>query len=258
MAGAVTSSFLHAILLMVSIYVGLSSTFWVGVAMFLAGAFMLASAKSKALDSQFEKAQQLIRQHADELTVRRAQLTVQMNYGLVDDRKWQKEIDFFLGRVIQPAIGEISALEKNYKRVRDAIEAATSNYQQTAATFSPNISPVEYEHMVATMLSDAGWVTRLTAASGDQGVDVVAEKDGVKLVVQCKLYQKPVGNAAVQEAIAGKAFERAEYAAVVSNASFTKAAQQLAATAGVFLLHHDQLGDLDSMFRGHSRKLKNS
>lgn len=250
MTGAIISSFLHAILLMVSIYVGFSSTFWVGFAVFLTGAFILASAKSKVLDAQFEKAQQLINLHAKELTVRRAQLTVRMNYGLLDDKKWQKEIDFFLGRVIRPAVGEIDILEKNYKRVRDAIETATSNYQQAVAAFSPNISPVEYEQMVATMLSDAGWVTRLTSASGDQGVDVVAEKGGIKLVVQCKLYSKPVGNAAVQEAIAGRSFEQADHAAVVSNIGFTRSAKQLASASNVFLLHHDQLGDLDAMFSG--------
>jgi restriction system protein len=33
---------------------------------------------------------------------------------------------------------------------------------------------------------------------------VVAERDGVRLVVQCKRYAKPVGNGAVQEVVAAR------------------------------------------------------
>ena len=104
----------------------------------------------------------------------------------------------------------------------------------------------EREHLVAEQLSCAGWETQLTSASGDQGIDVMAEKFGLSLVVQCKLYSKPVGNAAVQEAIAGKAFAQADYAAVVTNSGFTRSAKELAQTSGVLLLHHDQLACIDS------------
>src|ERR1700730_11505635 len=64
----------------------------------------------------------------------------------------------------------------------------------------------------------------------DQGVDVVAEKNGIRLVLQCKLYSRPVGNKAVQEAAAARAHEAADYGVVVSNNRYTQDAQQLAST----------------------------
>jgi hypothetical protein len=73
---------------------------------------------------------------------------------------------------------------------------------------------------------------------------------GVKVIIQCKHYSYPVGNDAVQEAIAGKTFERAQHAAVVSNASFTQHAKQLATTANVFLLHHENLAELEQKIFG--------
>jgi restriction system protein len=124
------------------------------------------------------------------------------------------------------------------------ILGATANYQNTEVAFSQNMTPVEYEQFVAKILRDFGWSARLTAATGDQGIDVIAEKKSIKVVIQCKLYSKPVGNAAVQEAIAGKSFERANFAAVVTNAGFTTSAKQLATSSGVILLHHGQLGNL--------------
>ncbi len=70
---------------------------------------------------------------------------------------------------------------------------------------------------------------------------MIAVYGNVKAVLQCKKYSQPVGNAAVQEIIAGKSFEQAQVAAVVSNANFTPSAKQLASTTGVFLLHFSEL-----------------
>jgi HJR/Mrr/RecB family endonuclease len=78
-------------------------------------------------------------------------------------------------------------------------------------------------------------------------VDVVAEKGGRRIVIQCKLYSQPVGNSAVQEVAAARAHERADYAAVVSNNTYTPAAKQLAASNGVLLLHHSDLQALDHL-----------
>jgi restriction system protein len=83
--------------------------------------------------------------------------------------------------------------------------------------------------------------------SRDQGVDVVAEKDGCRVVLQCKLYARPVGNKAVQETAAGRAYEQADYGAVVTNHKYTLAAEQLAATNGVLLLHYRDLPDLENL-----------
>ncbi len=76
----------------------------------------------------------------------------------------------------------------------------------------------------------------MTPASGDQGADIIARRTGVSLVVQCKLYSGLIGNAAVQEAIAARAFYGATYAAVVSNQLYTPAARELAKRADVALL----------------------
>jgi hypothetical protein len=124
--------------------------------------------------------------------------------------------------------------------------------EQEVAAFAsrdeePSISSFdghEYEEYCAGRLRDAGWETRYTPKSGDQGVDIIAERDGIRVAIQCKNYKQPVGNKAVQEVLAGKSYERADFAAVVSPASYTPAATQLASATGVLLLHHRQLAHL--------------
>jgi len=168
-----------------------------------------------------------------------------MGYGLVDDSKWKKEINFFIENLILPGIIKIKIKPTDFDQMRTMIYKATASYEKSSAVFSPAISPTDYEDLVASRLREFGWSARTTSATGDQGIDIIAEKDGLKLVVQCKLYSSPVGNKAVQEIIAGKTFEQADAAAVISNATYTPSARQLASSAGVMLLHHDEISSID-------------
>jgi restriction system protein len=113
-----------------------------------------------------------------------------------------------------------------------------------AAANPSSMDPIEYERYCAEVMRRDGWHAETTAASGDQGVDVVATLQGVILVLQCKRYSRPVGNSAVQEVLAGKSYYRAQIAAVVSTAPYTASAQELAKRCGVMLLRHTDLPNL--------------
>lgn len=95
----------------------------------------------------------------------------------------------------------------------------------------------DYEYVVANYLRRHGYSgVTVTQGSGDYGVDVVAKKAGVRYAVQCKHYSKPVGQEAVREAVAGMAMYRCQRAMVVTNSTFTRAAEDLARINGVILL----------------------
>ncbi|TLS80662.1 restriction endonuclease [Photobacterium damselae] len=102
-------------------------------------------------------------------------------------------------------------------------------------------SPYEYEDFCANLLNKNGWKIIPTAKSGDQGADVLAEKDDIRIVIQCKMYNNPVGNKSVQEVYSAKGFYEADLAFVVTNSTYTKSAQTLAGSLNILLLHHDDL-----------------
>jgi len=134
--------------------------------------------------------------------------------------------------------------------IEDAISQFRASPEYISSPLSKSVegmSPSDYERHCAELLESLGWVARVTKGSGDQGADVIAEKEGVRIVLQCKKHAKPVGNKAVQEALAALKFEDAEFAAVVSNTSFTPAAEALAGKSGVALLHHSELERLEQM-----------
>lgn len=112
--------------------------------------------------------------------------------------------------------------------------------------------PTAFEQACAAQLRALGWDASATGGSGDQGIDVQGRKNGVRVVIQCKLYSQAVSNGAVQEALSGKAFAKAHIAAVVSNATFTRKAHELAAATGVLLLHHTEIATVDD----HAHKLR--
>jgi restriction system protein len=204
-----------------------------------------AAAIVLATKDALANAETIVKNHAAELTIRRKQLTVTLNYGLVDVSKWEQERDLFIEKIVDPQAGEILTSGERLFAVWQMIDAATAQFASSKVRFSPDMDPIDYEEMVADSLTDLGWRTRLTKGSGDQGIDVVAEMRGKRVVIQCKRYASSIGNSAVQEAYAGKSFENADYAAVVSNAKFTRGARQLAASTNVILLHHDELTQLE-------------
>ena len=85
---------------------------------------------------------------------------------------------------------------------------------------------------------------QVTKGSGDYGVDILAEKDGITYGIQCKCYNSPVGVKAVQEAYAGRDYYDCMVGAVMTNQYFTKPAVEAAKKLKILLWDR---GYLDSM-----------
>lgn len=103
----------------------------------------------------------------------------------------------------------------------------------------------DFEYYCADLLKKRGFVdVVVTKGSGDYGVDVLAEKDGITYGIQCKAYTSPVGVKAVQEAYAGKEYYDRMVGAVLTNQYFTKSAVEAAKKLKILLWDR---GYLDSM-----------
>lgn len=125
-----------------------------------------------------------------------------------------------------------------------AIEEIIETFSETEDYYD-DMDPYEYEHFCANQFLKFGWdEAKATSGSSDQGVDVVAKRNNDFLVGQCKKYQKPVGNSAVQEVVAGIGYYGANIGVVISNAGFTNSAKKLAEANNIKLIHHSEIGDL--------------
>jgi restriction system protein len=104
-----------------------------------------------------------------------------------------------------------------------------------------DLTPIEYERHCAEILQQHGWDIQLTQATRDGGADFIAEKADVRLVVQCKRYNHPVGNKAVQEITSAVRLYGGNVACVVAPNGYTRQAQNEATGLSVHLLHHSAL-----------------
>ena len=88
-----------------------------------------------------------------------------------------------------------------------------------------DVSPIEFEDMVAALYQAAGHQAKRTGKSGDHGVDVtVKAKNGEYWIVQCKRWRKPVGEAIIREFYGTLLHEKAHQGAIVAASGFSKPA----------------------------------
>ena len=114
----------------------------------------------------------------------------------------------------------------------------------------------EFEEYVGELLVRDGYIhVEVTRGSGDQGVDVLAERDGVSYAIQCKHYQAKISNKAVQEAYAGAEFYGCDVPVVVTNSYFTPSAEELADEIGVELWDREEL---NRMVKKSTKSCKNN
>lgn len=103
----------------------------------------------------------------------------------------------------------------------------------------------DFERYCAALLRQHGFQeVEVTRGSGDYGIDILAEKDGVTYAIQCKCYASPVGVKAVQEAYAGRDFYDRMVGAVLTNQYFTQPAVEAAKKLKILLWDR---GYLESM-----------
>ncbi|MBR5479800.1 MAG: restriction endonuclease [Clostridia bacterium] len=100
----------------------------------------------------------------------------------------------------------------------------------------------EFEYFCAELLQKNGFYdVSVTKGSGDQGVDVLATKGGIKYAIQCKNYFSSLGNTPIQEVNAGKIFYNCHVGVVMTNSYFTQGAIELAKATNVLLWDRDML-----------------
>lgn len=222
-------------------------------------------------------ARDIFSEHKTTLKRKYNQLIYKDDYGQITKDKWEGEAKYFSERVLLPKLSLLCGNEpkcsysiksglidsKNSidywidsvtnwveeEAEQDGIEpqphqhTKQSTHLKQQPEFSYLMDGIEYERYIEEMVESHGWEATRTPPSGDHGADVIAEKNSVRVAIQCKKYSSPVGNKSVQEAFSAKTFYECTHAIVVTNSSFTVAAKQAAASMNVLIIHHEDIGE---------------
>lgn len=103
----------------------------------------------------------------------------------------------------------------------------------------------EFEEFSADLLRRLGYTeVTVTQGSGDQGVDVLASREGIRYAIQCKDYTGKLGNKPVQEVFTGTKLYNCHVGVVLTNSYFTSGAEDAAKATGVLLWDRDKLAEM--------------
>lgn len=195
-------------------------------------------ADRKLVDEHFQKHPT----HVEVLLRMKERLVYDDEFGDAVLAPWESALETYLREKIPSLRRErserIADLAYEVDTVVDQLMITRLNDEMKGESVPPDYGgahPAEFEVACEKTLRELGFETSRVAGVGDQGADVVAERDGVRVAVQCKLYSGKVGNDAVQQVVAAKAFYKCQMAIVVATGGYTKAARQLAGANGVVL-----------------------
>lgn len=160
----------------------------------------------------------------------------------------------------QPLPAVESEEDETVALVAAEIESTTSDF--VLKRLAREFKGVPFETFVAQLFEAIGYRTRVTQASGDKGIDVVAHRDelGIEppiIKIQVKSTKGTVGDPEVSQ-LFGKVAD-GEFGVMVTLGSFSKQARDFAASKGnlrlidgdeVVRLVLDYYDDLDSKYKG--------
>lgn len=85
-----------------------------------------------------------------------------------------------------------------------------------------------FEYYVAQLLIDRGYSNVSLTEHYDYGVDIIAEKDGIRWGIQAKRYSGLVKAGAVRQVVTGLRLYKCDRAMVITNSTFSNVAKRLA------------------------------
>jgi hypothetical protein len=155
---------------------------------------------------------------------------------------------------------DLAALNREEVEANEQIQRATTSYEQARANFEHVLAEfltrinrlrltdwrmlqsIPFENFLVEVFLEWGYEVETTKTSGDQGVDLIVTKNGIRTAIQAKGYlSSTVGNEAVQQAYTGMAIYKCHRCAVITNSRFTASAQQAAAKVGCLLINGESI-----------------
>jgi HJR/Mrr/RecB family endonuclease len=105
-----------------------------------------------------------------------------------------------------------------------------------------NLTGVEFEKLIYRLATAMGYSAEWIGKSGDQGGDLIANRDGGRLLIQAKCYRNwSTGNEAVQQVVAAMKIYDCNEAVVITTSYFTPEAITLAKVNNVELISKEKL-----------------
>ncbi len=147
---------------------------------------------------------------------------------------------------------EIFIILRTY--IQDKEEAITRESIKREPQKFASLSGADFEKLLYRLFEAMGYKVEHTGRSGDQGGDLIANKDGERILIQAKCYRDwSVGNEAVQQVVgAMKFYGCGKTMVITTSTTFTPEAYALAQANNTDLISKDELSGMLLKYLGES------
>lgn len=176
-------------------------------------------------------------------------------------------ISLLVSYLVNKHLIEINKIFSYFKRIHDIVNehydiSKLSNFESLLAVedtkshiYIHDVDTMDgyvFEDLVAQIFKKNGYIIKQTSYSGDQGVDVIAQKNDEFIAIQVKRYSSKVDNSAIQQVVAGAMHYGCNKKMVITNNFFTSSAESLAVTNQVILWDRTKLIEVLNRFNSVS------
>ncbi|MDB4498468.1 restriction endonuclease [bacterium] len=127
--------------------------------------------------------------------------------------------------------------DERFRRYKEKLRA----YEKTRSDWWFSLSGRRFEIEFSDLLRARGYTTEVTQATGDGGVDIRAQKDGQKIIIECKAWKEKVGVTIVRQLNGVRAID--EIAWVVGLGGFTDPAIEFAKEKSIQLYEYKDIAE---------------
>ncbi len=158
---------------------------------------------------------------------------------------WTSKLDLIIDKKDYEYIQDQKSIKE--KECLDNLASIIDDKKMVKNLDIDNLDGAEFEEWCANLLRNNCFTNvQVTKTSGDQGVDILAQKNDIKYAIQCKCYSSNLGNSPIQEVHAGKSMYNCHVGVVMTNRHFTSGAKKLANATGVLLWDREKLLQMQS------------
>lgn len=118
--------------------------------------------------------------------------------------------------------------------------------------FWKSLNPTEFEETLAHIYEEKGYNATLTSATGDKGVDIFLEKDGKRIIVQCKTYKKVIGPNTARELLGTMTAMGVKEGILACPSGFSEATKRFCSSNNITLLDIDGLTKITHNFENYT------
>jgi len=109
---------------------------------------------------------------------------------------------------------------------KDKIDKTNKSLWYCLETNFKNLDGHEFEQIIARLYRKKGYRVEQTPKGADQGVDLIAKKGRITIIIQTKNWKNKVTNTDVLKTSGARQMQRAKYSMIITSSTFTPSAKE--------------------------------